>query len=643
VSHRADANTFRLLTGPHGMTYQPGLDGVRGLAVAAVVAFHLGLDEVSGGYLGVSLFFTLSGFLIGTVILNEIVTTGHFSLPAFWRRRARRLLPPALLTLAVVAVGRIVTADLGTTARGDIVASGLNVANWHFLAQGSSYAELFGGPSAVLHFWSLAIEEQFYLVVGLVAVVLAGHTRRPLGVVFALATTTAVASFVLPIVLDASLDRIYYGSDTRGGELMVGVAAAAVFVSARRRIALLTREPWLAIAAGGALAATLMLWFVATPGTESLRRGLLPLTAVCSLLLILGAVLPAGPVAAITRTRPLVWLGGVSYALYLVHWPVIVVADRLTDSRSWGRSMAIVGVSLAASQLSALAVERPVRRRRVMVRPLAFGAAAMIAIVSVAAVADGRATQSAALLAGLSGAAPDVVDAGAPTQRNVGSPRIALFGDSVGLSLLLAVGLATVVPEFERAPSDVSIGCGIAVSPSPPPDQPHRCDDPARRFADKATGHDVTAAVMISCQWELVSQQLPGRGDRQYSIGTPAFDDYVRLRYEEVADRLTAAGVDRILWMTCPYLSSSTGVDGLSPRLAASRDPARVDRLNAIITTMSAERDDVDVLSFSEWVNERVDDPTIRPDGSHFEFRGHNPAADAFIDYVNAALASASV
>jgi hypothetical protein len=126
---------------------------------------------------------------------------------------------------------------------------------------------------------------------------------------------------------------------------------------------------------------------------------------------------------------------------------------------------------------------------------------------------------------------------------------------------------------------------------------------------DKAAGHDVSTAVMISCQWELVSHQLPGRGDRQYSIGTPAFDDYVRLRYEEVADRIIA-GVDRILWMTCPYLSSSTGVD---------------------------------VLSFSEWVNERVDDPTIRPDGSHFEFRGHNPAPDAFVDYVNAALATASV
>ncbi|MDF2733272.1 MAG: acyltransferase 3, partial [Desertimonas sp.] len=106
---------FTRWTGPHGLVHQPGLDGLRGLAVAAVVAFHLGIDEASGGYLGVSLFFTLSGFLIGTLILDEVVTSGRFLLPAFWRRRVRRLLPPALITLAVVAVGRRLTPALDAT------------------------------------------------------------------------------------------------------------------------------------------------------------------------------------------------------------------------------------------------------------------------------------------------------------------------------------------------------------------------------------------------------------------------------------------------------------------------------------------------------------------------------------------------
>jgi hypothetical protein len=164
------------------------------------------------------------------------------------------------------------------------------------------------------------------------------------------------------------------------------------------------------------------------------------------------------------------------------------------------------------------------------------------------------------------------------------------------------------------------------------------CDNPAERFAAKAAGGAVDVAVMLSCQWELVAQPLPGRGDDHYVIGDPAFDAYVRLRYEEVANRLIAAGVGRILWTTCPYLSSTVGLDGLSQPFVASRNPERVDRLNAIIEAIAADRADVDMLPLSAWVNARVDDAAIRPDGSHFEYRGHNPAADAFIGLINASL-----
>jgi hypothetical protein len=347
-------------------------------------------------------------------------------------------------------------------------------------------------------------------------------------------------------------------------------------------------------------------------------------------------------VAAIARARPLRWLGGISYALYLVHWPVIVVADGVTDgvtdNRSWARAAAIVAVSLALAQLSAVAVERPVRRQRLGSRSLAFAAAAVLLTVGLAAVAGGRTTQSAALLNGLSAAAGGSHAAAAEPASNAGrgSPRVALFGDSVGLSLLLSLGNAVVPASFERAPSDVQLGCGIALSPSPPADR-HACDDPARRFAAKAADHGVDVAVMVSCQWELVAQPLPGR-DGRHVIGDPAFDSYVRLRYEEVAEHLRASGVERVLWMTCPYLSSTVGVAGLSPQLADSRDPARVDRLNAIIAAVAAHRADVEVLPFSDWVNRRVDDASIRPDGSHYEHRGHNPAADAFIESVNAQL-----
>src|SRR5688572_20460392 len=172
-SPRSCEPAFERFSGPSGLTFQPGLDGLRGLAVGAVVLFHLGFGGVTGGYLGVSLFFTLSGVLIGSLVLNEITTTGRFSLRTFWLRRARRLLPPALVTLALIAVGRHLTTALQATSGGDVAAAALNAANWHFLAEGASYGDLFTGPSAVLHFWSLAIEEQFYLGAGLVSMLVA--------------------------------------------------------------------------------------------------------------------------------------------------------------------------------------------------------------------------------------------------------------------------------------------------------------------------------------------------------------------------------------------------------------------------------------------------------------------------------------
>ena len=634
---RPSLPAFERFTGPEGLTYQPGLDGLRGLAVAAVLLFHLGFGGVTGGYLGVSLFFTLSGVLIGSLVLSEVTTRGSFSLRTFWLRRARRLLPPALVTLAVIAVGRLVTTTLRATSGGDVVAAALNVANWHFLAQGSSYGDLFGGPSAVLHFWSLAIEEQFYLAAGVLSVALAAFARRPVRVVGIVAAAVAAWSFLTPVVMSMSVDRVYYGTDTRAGELMIGVAAAALFASPARRRRLLAAGPAINTVATLALAGTIALWATATPGTRAIRDGLRPLTAVLSTLVIVGALLPRGPVAAVAAWSPLQWLGRISYALYLIHWPVIVVANEITDDRSVGRSALVIAVSLTLAQLSALFVERPVRRQRIRLGHLALAASVAMVSIGAASAFDGRTTESAELLGRLSDETVPV-GSGPPAGAADDVPRLALFGDSVGFSMLLALGQSTAVPEFVRSASDVNLGCGIALSPAPPPDQPHLCDNPAERFALKAVAGEVDVAVMISCQWELLPQAIP-TSPGEHTIGDPVMDRYIRAQYEHIADRLVDAGVVRILWMTCPHMSMATGFDGLAPRFAASRNPERIDRLNAIIIEMADSRPDVELLPFADWVNERPDDPAIRPDGSHYEFKGHNPAADVFIEMINDVLA----
>jgi len=300
----------------------------------------------------------------------------------------------------------------------------------------------------------------------------------------------------------------------------------------------------------------------------------------------------------------------------------------------------LVTISLALAQLSAMFVELPVRRQRFRLGHLAVaGSVALISIV-VASGFRGRTTESAQLLERLSDETVPATQPVLPTGSAPGDlPHLGLFGDSVGFSMLFALGNATAVPEFVRTGSEVDLGCGIAVSPMPPPDQPRQCDNPAERYALRAVKGEVAVAIMISCQWELLPQPIPGSDDgRTRVIGRDDFDQYIRVQYEHVADRLSDAGVERILWMRCPYMSQVTGIAGLSPMFLASRDPVRMDRLNEIITDLAADRDDVDVLPFDEWVNERVDDATLRPDGSHYEYEGHNEAADAFIELINATL-----
>lgn len=645
-SGRGDASAFQRLTNGRGLTYQPGLDGLRGIAVVVIVLFHLGLTGASGGYLAVNLFFTLSGLLIGSVVLHEITSTGHFSWRRFWVRRARRLLPAAPVTLAIVAVARHLTTTLEATSGRDVVAALFDVSNWWFIIDGTSYADLFGAPTAVVHFWSLSIEEQFYLGVGVAAVLVAHWSRRPVRTVGVVAGGLTVVSFALPFVVSWPVDRVYYGTDTRAGELMLGVTLAAVFASPTRRASVLRHTPQIGWAATVAAVALLALWHSATPGTDALRHGLLPLTATISAMVIVGSLMPAGPVAAVTRAGVVRRLGRVSYALYLVHWPVIIIADQVTTDRSVVRHVVVAGIALVLAQGLTMVVERPVRARLVP-RPRLLAAAALtVAATGAGSAFAGRSTDSVALLDDLTAAA--VVDAPSPpvpvTSAAPGDadlPRVALFGDSVAFSILLGLGDSAVEPDFVRSPSDVRIGCGIALSPFPPTDQPGSCDDPPGRFAEKAASGDVDVALMISCQWELVDQRL-SPGGASTRIGEPVFDTTVRARYLQAAAALSDAGVERILWMTCPHLSEHVGVDGLSPLLRDSRDPQRVDRLNEIIADVAATRDDVEVFPFSDWVDERVNDTDLRPDGSHYEYRTSTVAADQFITTLNAALSTGS-
>src|SRR3954469_19950995 len=219
------------------MLHLPALDGVRGVAVAGVLAFHGGVAALRGGFLGVDAFFVLSGYLITALLLGEERATGRIRLTGFWARRARRLLPALLVLLAaVLAVSRfLLPPDELPALRGDALAALLYVANWRLLHRGGGYFAETAAPSPLQHTWSLAIEEQFYLVWPLLLVALLGlvrgrdpRTRR--AVVLGTCLAGAAASVATTVLLRGHVDpdRLYYGTDTRAAALLVGAGLAAL-------------------------------------------------------------------------------------------------------------------------------------------------------------------------------------------------------------------------------------------------------------------------------------------------------------------------------------------------------------------------------------------------------------------------------
>lgn len=302
----------------------PGLDGLRGAAVAGVLFFHGGFAWAIGGYLGVSTFFTLSGFLITGLLVHERAARGAIDLGRFWSRRFRRLMPALLATLLGVALyaARLSDSDQLGRVRVDTLAALAYVANWRFLLSGQRYQDLFAAPSPVLHAWSLGVEEQFYLFFPLlVAGVLALTRGRRRGLVMVLGGLVAT-SVILSLHFHNNHDRVYYGTDTRIAEILLG-ALLAMWAAGPGADLAVRRRPALAIGGLVAGAATLVAWSVLAQTNRYLYLGGLTAYGLLSTLLVAAAVAP-GPMRNVLQFAPLRWLGLISYGVYLYHWPIFL-------------------------------------------------------------------------------------------------------------------------------------------------------------------------------------------------------------------------------------------------------------------------------------------------------------------------------
>ena len=354
--------------GRRRLAYQPALDGFRALAVLAVLLYHNGTSIFPGGFLGVDAFFVLSGYLITTLLVLEWQADRGIRLRAFWGRRARRLLPALLVTLVLVGVYAYlaVPADELSRIRGDGIATLLYVQNWQLVFTHQSYFEQFVSPSPLRHAWSLAIEEQWYLVWPMVIAGLLAVTRGRLARLIPIVAGLALASATLMFVLyqrDGDPSRVYYGTDTRSQTLLIGAVLALVLLwrgAPQRR--------WsrgLVEGAGILAAVYVVVLFVRLDDTSAWAyRGGLSLAAVAFGMVILAAVQPSGLVLRrVLSWEPLRLLGLISYGVYLYHWPIFL---WLTPSRTGleGTTLLLVrfGITLVAATASYVFVEMPVRR-----------------------------------------------------------------------------------------------------------------------------------------------------------------------------------------------------------------------------------------------------------------------------------------
>ncbi|MGH9017249.1 MAG: acyltransferase family protein [Acidimicrobiales bacterium] len=543
--------------------YLPGLDGLRALAVAAVVAYHLGYGWAGGGYLGVDSFFVLSGFLITGLLIEERTANGVVRLRAFWARRARRLLPGLVTMLLLLAVWVALTKGGTPTDLGQLRSATLStifyVANWQQIVAHQSYWAGFAGQSPLKHTWTLAIEEQFYLLWPLVmALVLGGLHRRsgrspggrrsgPMrrgahvgetgprswrrtGLTVTVGGTVLSAAWMAWLWHHgASVNRVYLGTDTRAFDLLAG-AALAFLVAARPDPGPQARRALHVVGLAGAAVFGLCLWRAAAPLSQGppawmMDGGFLLVALAVAAVLADVRQGAAGPLGAVLRVRPLRWVGRISYGLYLWHFPIIV---ELTPERTGLNGLALdaerVACTFAAATLSYYLIERPVMKSRLRswprparwaLAPVALSVTAVLAVVAtMPSVADATTagakgatvTQGAVPGAGgLKGQKPIVL---APLPSGAQPLRVTLLGDSVMFveapAIEAGLGATGVVDVTARA----IVGWGLSTDHNWRQDVAHNIADSKARLVVAMWSWDDSWALAHPQQYKTVLEQF---------------------------------------------------------------------------------------------------------------------------------------
>ena len=630
------------------LRHMPALDGLRGFAIAGVLLFHA--DHLTGGYLGVDLFFVLSGFLITSLLLAEWQTDGTISLAGFWLRRARRLLPALVGVLAGVAVYAAVWAEARELGRirSDALATLGYVANWRAIFTGNGYWDVFAAPSPLEHTWSLAIEEQFYLVWPLAVLTILwvrrGSPRAVLTVSLVLAAASS-AWMMMSYSPGADPERVYLGTDTRGAAILFGAALAAAYSCwglPQRRLARGAVEVVGVVAAGVLTVA----WIGLDGRGDTLYRGGFLACALAAVSVIAVAAAPrAGPLARALSIVPLRALGAISYGLYLWHWPVyVVLTTERTGIGGWGLTAIRIATSVAIAVVSYFLLELPIRRgglANLRARVLAPAATGLVVAAVVVATAGGTAVPTAP--AAFSGADTSTVPPSAPQ-----SPSRGGFSAPSGLSIDWATlaAAALVVPAAPVAPTRVLVvGDSVAASLGVSMEE-HAAElgivawnrsvvdcnlvagGTTVRFPDGSyhqnTHHcgETWSTDLARFQPEIVFLLLGAPGFTEIRLGdawtrpcAPDYDAWYHDRLSEAVATLSSTGA-RVVIGTAPIPATFGPVADLT------------ECLNSGHRQVAAEAANATVVDLGEYVcpdgacHESIAGVELRPDGLHFEGEG---------------------
>lgn len=606
----------------------PALDGLRGLAVLAVLLFHGG--SLTGGWLGVDLFFVLSGYLITSLLLVEHARTDRIALVAFWGRRARRLLPA--LVVVLVGVALYAQLELGpaddAVARRDGLASLFFVANWNDIAQGASYWDRGLAPSLLAHTWSLAVEEQMYVVWPvLVGLVLGGAARRGADAaaradrVLRLAAVVAAGSAALALalpLLGTSNERVYLGTDTRA----VAVALGAMVAAWRRRGG--GAGSWseasvrrLETAGLVAMAALAVAWW-GLDGTWELtyRGGLLAASLLAAVVVAAAADRRAVRLARPLSWKPLCAVGTISYGLYLWHWPIYVV---LSEQRTGLGGLALLAVRLlvafAVAAASYALVELPIRDRR----PPGWwegrrGLVAALVGVALAAGCLAVATRGAI-------ATPEAGSATGVERSDgalAGAPKVLVLGDSVAASLAEPIIEDPAAFGADAVRSTVE-GCQVVWDgehrvrgKEGEITQPEACPPDVAALVE-AEGPDVV--VVHYGGWLAADLEVDGQWT---SSCDPAYEAQFRRRFQQVLDDAGSTGAPVVV-VTAARSTNTFRLDDDEERTACA---------NALAAELVAATPGASLVDLDAWLcpdgtcQERLEGLFVRSDGVHFQGPG---------------------